>query len=166
MNCVNKIVFLGQMSIAAMMFPIAANASETGVHAGEAEHGPHIVELFLGVTSADHNGHTQQAGSVGASYRYAFNHTVSAGVLAEYTGGALDDWVVGIPVVFNLGHGGWQGTLMPGFEITSSHEEPLFRVGLGYEFEFDGYSLKPELNVDFVDGETVYVLGVSLGFRF
>ena len=154
-------------SLALILLPFASQAIAEQTHGHDNKvHGPHIVEFFLGATSADHHGHTEQAGSLGASYRYAFNHTVSAGVLAEYTGGALDHWVVGIPFVFNLGHGGWQGTLMPGAEITSSHEEALFRVGVGYEFELDGYALKPELNVDFVNGETVVVLGASIGFRF
>ncbi|WP_299356023.1 hypothetical protein [uncultured Shimia sp.] len=159
MSRITRTATISLLSAATFMCPTISTANE-------AAHGPHIVEIFLGATSADHHGSTEQAGSLGASYRYAFNHTVSAGVLAEYTGGALDHWGLGVPFVFNLGHGGWQGTLMPGVEVTSSHEKALFRVGLGYEFELDGYALKPELNVDFVDGETVYVLGVSLGFRF
>ncbi|SHK45047.1 hypothetical protein SAMN05444000_13014 [Shimia gijangensis] len=166
MSRYTRTVTIGLLSAAWFLSPAISTANEAAGHGSGHEHGPHIVEIFLGATSADHHGTREQAGSLGASYRYAFNHTVSAGVLAEYTGGALDHWVLGVPFVFNLGQGGWQGTLMPGVELTSSHEEALFRVGLGYEFEFDGYALKPELNVDFVNGETVYVLGVSLGFRF
>lgn len=145
--------------------PVALHADET-LHTMEEHHGPNIVEFFLGTTYADHHGHREHAFSVGASYRYAFSEVVSAGVLAEYATKSLDAWVVGVPVVFAFGDG-WQITTMPGIEIEGNNQEFLFRLGLGYEFEMEGgYSLKPEVNADWVDGDVSAVLGVSVGFRF
>lgn len=40
------------------------------------------------------------------------------------------------------------------------------RVGTAYEFKFTGWSLAPEVNVDFVDGEVKTILGVSVGWEF
>ena len=153
-------------SLALTQVPGQASAVETMHETHAAHHGPNIVEFFLGATNADHRGHNETVFSLGAQYRYAINPTVSVGVLAEYANDPLDLWVVGIPFVFNLGDTNWQLTAMPGAEIEDSHEEFLFRAGIGYEFEMTGYSLKPEINVDWVDGEAAFVGGVSIGFRF
>lgn len=155
-------VALGALPLA----PVQALANETMYGSEATDQGPHIVELFLGSAFADRNGQSEQALSVGAQYRFAFNRTVSIGVLAEYAAKSLDTWVVGVPFVFNLRETGWQLTTMPGLEIENSNEEFLFRTGVGYEIEMQGYSLKPEVNVDWVDGETAVVAGVSIGFRF
>jgi hypothetical protein len=37
---------------------------------------------------------------------------------------------------------------------------------VAYEFEVGRWSLTPEFNIDFVDGEEAQVYGVSLGFGF
>ena len=42
----------------------------------------------------------------------------------------------------------------------------LTRVGGSYEFEFSGWSLSPEVNVDFVDQGTVLVIGASFVWKF
>ncbi|MCA0871234.1 hypothetical protein LCL97_10370 [Seohaeicola saemankumensis] len=149
--------------IAVLTAPLDA---ETPHSESVAESGPNILELFIGSTYADHHGHREHAFSLGASYRYSFSDVVSAGILAEYATKSLDAWVIGVPIVFNVGDG-WQITTMPGVEIEGGQEEFLFRLGLGYEFEMEGgYSLKPEINADFVDGEVSGVLGISIGFRF
>lgn len=131
------------------------------------QHSPHIFEVFLGWTHGDHDGHDEQAFSIGAQYRYAINHKVSFGVLAEYSESPFESWILGVPFVFNLGETSWQLTTMPGIELEGSEQEFLFRTGIGYEFETEsGFSYKPEINVDWVDGETAVVVGVSFGRRF
>lgn len=42
----------------------------------------------------------------------------------------------------------------------------LVRVGGSYDIDFTGWSLSPELNLDFVDGDVVVVVGVSFGWDF
>jgi hypothetical protein len=42
----------------------------------------------------------------------------------------------------------------------------LTRVGTSYEFEIGEMTLAPEINFDFVDGDTAFVAGVSLGWAF
>jgi hypothetical protein len=54
----------------------------------------------------------------------------------------------------------------PGFERSDGDNELLIRVGGTYEIEFDGWSLTPELNLDFVDGDVLTVLGVTFGWKF
>ncbi|UWQ90246.1 hypothetical protein QEZ52_15890 [Aliisedimentitalea scapharcae] len=149
------------------LVPMQSAANEAAHETLEAESGPHIVELFIGSTYADHHGHREHAFSIGGQYRYALSHRTSVGVLAEYATESLDAWVVGIPLVVNLGDTRWQLTAMPGAEIEGGNTEFLFRAGVGYEFEMEGgYSIKPEINVDWVDGEASVVTGLSFGWRF
>ena len=43
----------------------------------------------------------------------------------------------------------------------------LFRAGTGYEFELmPRWSLAPEINADFVDGDTKLVYGLTLSWEF
>ena len=140
-------------------------AEEAGEYEmGESE-GPHIVELFLGNTRGEtHTGH-ENAFSAGVTYHYLVNPTASVGLLAEYASDPLDSWVVGAPIVFRVGEG-WQLTTMPGVEREHGESEFLFRFGVGYEIGMVGYSLKPEVNADFANGEVAIISGLSIGFRF
>lgn len=151
----------------ATIAPVQVLAND-GTHAFEMGHdGPHIFEVFLGQTYADHHGQDEQAFSIGAQYRYAISHVMSVGVLAEYTDSPFDAWILGLPYVLNLSESPWQLTLMPGVELEGGEKEFLFRTGVGYEFERQGgYSIKPEINFDWVDGEIAVVAGASIGWRF
>ena len=40
------------------------------------------------------------------------------------------------------------------------------RLGTGYHFPFGDFTVGPEFNVDLVDGEPTYVIGVSFGWGF
>lgn len=144
---------------AAVVMPLSLAAQESK--------GPHVLDVFLGTTYADHHGESEHAFSVGVQYGYEIKRGVSVGVLAEYATNSLDAWVVGLPAVVNIGETPWQVTIMPGAELVGDEQEFLFRTGLGYEFEMQGgYALKPEVNLDWVDGETSVVAGVAVGFRF
>ena len=142
------------------LLPLQATARERGLES------PHVLEFFAGNNSAEREGERENAFSVGGQYRYQFSETVGLGLLAEYARDPLDSWVVGIPVVFGFGGTGWQFTAMPGLEFEGDEQEFLMRAGVGYEFEMrGGYTLKPEINIDWVDGETSIVAGISIGFR-
>jgi hypothetical protein len=50
---------------------------------------------------------------------------------------------------------------------TGGEDTLLFRTGVAYEVELaERWALIPEFNVDFVDGQQSYVLGVSVGLGF
>jgi len=61
---------------------------------------------------------------------------------------------------------GFRFTLAPGLEHREGEDEFLFRAGVGYEFEIGRWSILPEFNIDFVDGEEALVYGVSFGYGF
>ena len=120
------------------------------------------VSLFGGNTQDD----SENGASIGLEYEYRINPRFGIGGLGEYAGGDFDSWVIGIPVFIHP-HAGWFFRLAPGLEFEDSETSFLFRAGLGYEFELmPRWSLAPEINADFVDGDTKLVYGLTLSWKF
>lgn len=56
----------------------------------------------------------------------------------------------------------WKLLVAPGVEIDDFEKEhELLRMGIEYTFEMSGYELAPKFMVDFVEGDTVLIGGVS-----
>ena len=60
----------------------------------------------------------------------------------------------------------WRTVVAIGTEIIAVDHSFLTRVGGSYEIEFSGWSLSPEVNVDFVDDDTVLIFGASFVWKF
>ena len=136
--------------------PVVAQEAEEGE--GEAFEA-NIVEVFLGGTFNDGDSEA----SYGFSYERRLSESFGIGGLVEYTSGR--EWVYAVPLTFHVTES-WKLVLAPGFEHEEGENTYLTRVGTAYDFKFDGWSLAPEVNVDFVDGETKVVVGVSFGIEF
>jgi hypothetical protein len=55
----------------------------------------------------------------------------------------------------------------PGIEDGHHGKENLVRLGVERAFEMSGgWEIAPQLNVDFVDGEDVWVIGALIARRF
>jgi len=55
----------------------------------------------------------------------------------------------------------------PGYEFAEEENAVVGRVGFLYEFEWDGFTLSPQLHYDYhVGGEDAFVAGFALGFGF
>ena len=50
--------------------------------------------------------------------------------------------------------------------IELNFKEDSIRLSIGYQLEKDSTTMTPGLNLDFVDGETVYVPGAAIGMGF
>ena len=122
----------------------------------------HHIAVSLGNTHTEEN---EDAFTIGLDYEYRLSSLVGVGVLGEYATEDLNTWVVGGPFALHPG-AGWRLVAMPGIEIADDETEFLFRVGAGYEFEIERFTLMPEVNADFVDGETNLFFGASLGLKF
>lgn len=114
-------------------------------------------------------GNTQNGSSHGFTFRgeyeYRLTKLIGVGGLAEYASGDFNSLKLGVPVTFHP-LGGWAFRLAPGLSFNSG-TNLLFRIGAGYEFEIaPRWSLVPEFNVDFVDGETELVYGLTGAYRF
>ena len=151
------------------------------------EHHMNALAVFGGGTHAE----DQTQGTIGLEYERHLARRVGLVLAFEYAGGDLREYILGAGVavnpvgglIFTAGaglerrpvheeHGEEHGT-DPEVEVASSEagegKETLFvfRLGVTYEIELGPrWFLAPQFNLDFVDGETVEVFGVSVGFGF
>jgi hypothetical protein len=105
------------------------------------------------------------------------------GGLIDYAGGGLRNTVLAVPVYWHPG-GGWKLIAAPGVEFHNGrgggehakseggHGEAdedetyfLFRIGAGYHIHLgEHWGLVPAVDLDFVDGEQVWVYGVGVAY--
>lgn len=156
-----KKIFCCIFILAALTSIAVAEESEPKAHEKEDELRNHI-SLFGGNTQDG----SENGASIGLGYEYRLNPLLALGFLGEYAGGDFNSWMIGVQALI-FPHAGWFFRLAPGLEYEDSESNFLFRTGLGYEFELSSrWSLAPEFNVDFVDGDTKMVYGLSLLWAF
>ena len=155
------------LSLLVVLFSWAGPSSaEESEHSDHLEHGheyhPNVLFGFLGITGEDRR---ERAGTVAIEYERRFNERWGLAAGLEHAFGDLDFTVFTVPVVFHSGK--WGLYAGPGIEKHHDHDsEFLFRVGAVYEFEVGEIILAPKFNIDFVDGDTVLVGGLTIGFGF
>ncbi len=150
----------------ALMFP-------TSVLAEEAEHTTHStffrhdLAIFVGVT----NDRSSKEFTQGVEYEYRFVTWFGAGGLVDFAFGETRATLVAAAAYFRPTHR-LKLILAPGYErfkSTAHHEgrtEFALRIGAAYDFEItEKFYLAPALNLDFVDGDEIWVWGVNLGFK-
>ena len=118
-----------------------------------------VFEVFLGGTFDD----GESNASFGLSFEFRVTESFGVGGLIEYTNGR--EWVYAIPFTMHVNEA-WKVYVAPGFEHAEGENTYLTRVGTAYDFKFDGFALAPEVNLDFVDGDTKVVVGMSFVLEF
>jgi len=117
--------------------------------------------LFIGLTSEDRR---ESGLALGIEYEYRLNRSFGIGVLAEHTFGDVDTTVYAMPFAYHSGR--WKAYVGPGIEDGDLGNESLWRVGAEYAFEVGRWEVSPQLDIDFIDGDTALVLGVTIGKGF
>ena len=150
------------ISLLVASLPAISTAAERGAEHDDS-HADHknVLAAFVGVT---HEGRRENAASLGIEYERRLDERFGIGVVAERTFGSLDFWVFAVPLAYHSGP--WKVYVAPGIEDSDLGSEDLFRVGVEYGFEVGSWEIAPQLDVDFVDGEEVVVLGVTFGKGF
>ena len=148
--------------IAGWAGPCFAEDAHGGAHAEE--HGFHsnVLGVFVGLTSEERR---ENAFTFGLEYERRVSESFGVGALVERAAGDLDFWVYAIPFAYHTGP--WKLYVAPGIEDSDAHgSEMLFRVGAEYAWEAGDYEIAPQLDLDFVDGETEVVVGVVFARGF
>lgn len=157
----------------ALALPLAAQheSQENGE-----EHRHHVAML----AGASHN--TKKDGStIGADYEYRFLHRLGLLASFEYVGGDFREDLFAFAAAWHP----WKGLRLiagPGFDrelrgkgegehtpAAESHSKyrSLFRTGAAYEFHIrDHLTIGPEIAVDVLKGEKVFVYGINVGWGF
>jgi len=145
-------------------FPAYAEESDhesASVHETAHEFHPNFLGMFVGITSEQR----REAGlALGIEYERRLNKSFGIGLVAEHTFGDLDFWVFAVPFAYHTGR--WKFYVAPGIEDGDHGTESLIRIGAEYAYEVGEWEISPQLDLDFVDGEEVWVLGVVFGKGF
>ena len=118
------------------------------------------IDVFVGLA---HEGWDDGV-AIGVEYERRIDESLGLGLLVEHTYGDFDTWVYAVPLTLHVEE--WKFVLAPGIEDRNGRSENLVRVAVGYEFETSKVNMTPTFNDDFVDDETVFVLGISFGWPF
>jgi hypothetical protein len=140
----------------------AADHATHSRHDGEAGHHVNVIGVFAGLT---HAGRRLNEPAMGIEYERRIGGRFGIGGLIEYTFGDADVWVAAMPIAYHIGH--WKLLVAPGVEEGHHGTESLVRFGAEYAFPLsDGWEIAPQVNVDLVDGEDVWVFGVVFARGF
>jgi len=150
------LVFCGSLMIAAD----ATGQEIESNHEGSHESHRNTMGLFIGETF---EGRLEDF-TLGVEYERHINESFGIGLVAEYVSDDLDVWVYAMPFAYH--NGPWKLYAGPGVEDTEDGSEYLTRVGAEYAFEVGGLEIAPQVNVDFVDNEEVWVIGLFIGKGF
>lgn len=145
----------------AVWLPKEAGAAESGHDTHHGYH-PNLVAVFAGFTGEVRR---ERSLSLGVEYFRRFNESFSVGALLENANGDRDFWIAAIPFAWHLGH--WKLYAAPGIEHEEGHgDHYMVRLGVEYAFEVGKYEIAPQVDVDIVEGDTVFVMGVTFGRGF
>jgi len=160
-------------SCLATIFLVYGEISYTAEEAGH--HLPHN-HLALIVGHAEErlsNGHQADGKVWGLDYTRQYHEHWGWGLTIEQEGFRDNDnrrhGIVAVPVSYFISER-WRVFAAPGIEFHNhgDPDEPMFRIGTGYEFALGNYlTLSPEVQVDFIPGGTrVYVFVLAFGYGF
>jgi len=163
------------------LFPALAVALSCPTASGQhgEEQAPHRHHLAF-LAGGSHNTR-KDGGTVGADYEFRFARRLGALATFEYVGGEFREDLF----AFTASWHPWRGLRLvagPGFDRELRKHEPLhdahgpethqkyrglFRFGGGYDFHLaGGFTVGPDLAVDILKGEKVFVYGLNIGWGF
>jgi len=156
--------------------PLAAQHEGHGKAEAEEIHRHHFAVLAGGSHNTEKDG-----GTIGADYEYRFHRRLGALASFEYVGGDFREDVY----VFTAAWHPWKGLRLiagPGFDRELKRKEEtehlaeaehhskyraLFWTGAAWEFHVnEHWTVGPEIAVDVLKGEKVFVYGINIGWGF
>jgi hypothetical protein len=142
----------------------------------EGRHRHHVAFLAGGSHNTKKDGDT-----FGVDYAYGFVNRVGLLIAYEHVGGDFREDLMAFTAAWHP----WKGLRLvagPGFDREARESEALpeqapvsggkrtqglLRVGGGYDIQLPhGFSIGPDLAVDILRGEKVFLYGVNIGFGF
>lgn len=126
-------------------------------------HAPFHVSSIFGDTYINGKGDNE---TIGIDLEYRVSEFTGLGMVIEHAFGELNATTVLAVADLHL-HDGLIMQIGPGYEFIDSESILVSRVGFIYEFEFEGFTVAPQLHWDWHDGhEDAVVAGIALGFGF
>ena len=120
-----------------------------------------MLSLLVGITDETRR---DRGATLGLEYERRLDATLGVGLVAEHVFGDLDFTIFAVPLFIHPGR--WKFLIAPGVEDSDRGTEFLLRIGGDYAFEVGRWEIGPGIDVDFVDGDVVPVVGVIIGRGF
>lgn len=152
------------LSVAVFVFttPIQALAAEEHHEEHtESHYHRHHVGLMLGNTHEE----GEDEFTIGLDYEYRFSQYFGIGLIGEYVGEDAREGV-GMGLLFIHPYKGFRFLAGAGVKPKAEETKFIWRLGIGYRFHMGNWTIAPEFNLDFTEGRTVEVYGVSFGYGF
>jgi len=149
------VVVLG-LALMLVGLPMVQASEAESVAGDHGFHEPfHTLGVFIGDTTGDRR--AEEGVTLGLEYEYRATEMFGVGFIAEHVAGDFDTNVFVLPAAFH--RGSWKLYAGPGLE-RGEEDKFLLRVGIEYGFHFGKYEVSPQLDLDFVGGERLFVFGV------
>jgi hypothetical protein len=147
-----------------VVYPAKAESGHVdSTHGQESTH--YHKNILAAVVAVAHAGARKNEVAVGFEYERRFSEKFGLGLVTEYTGGDADIWITAIPFSYHTGH--WKFYVAPGIEDGHHGKEKLLRLGGEYALRLDGgWEIAPQISVDHVDNENIWVFGIVLARGF
>ncbi len=155
-------LFVLSVAVFVLTMPLQARAAEEehGEHKEWHYHRNHV-GLLLGITHEE----GEDEFTIGLDYEYRFSQYFGIGALMEYVGEDAREGV-GMGLLFIHPYKGFRFLAGAGVKPKAEETKFIWRLGIGYRFHMGNWSIAPEFNLDFTEGRTVEVFGVSFGYNF
>ena len=146
------------------LFLLGLNPSVQAAEEGHVSpHGPYHLSAVLADTHVDGEGNNP---TIGIDFEYRMNRLLGLGAVVEQAWGELHASTLLAVADIHL-HEGWVIQVGPGFEHREGEDVFVSRAGLLYEFEWQNFTLSPQLHWDYHQHEeNAVVAGFALGFSF
>ena len=149
------------VALLASGFACAEETAHDGESHGHAVH-KNLLALFVGVAADDRR---DKGPALGIEYERRLSERFGVGVVVERTFGDLDSMVYAVPFAYHSG--AWKAYIAPGIEDREGHHtENLVRIGAEDAFKAGRWEIAPQVDIDFVEGSQVFVIGVTFGKGF
>jgi hypothetical protein len=155
----NIMVLLGFLGFASTSFAQHETASEES----HIPHGPHHLSVLLADTRVSNE---DRSATFGIDYEYRVSPLIGLGTVVERAFGELDATTILAVADIHI----YEGFIMqvgPGFEAAEGERIFVARAGILYEFEYENFTLSPQLHWDYHRrNENAVVVAIALGFAF
>ena len=152
-------VLVLSVAVFALIMPVQVLSAEEE-HKESHYHRNHV-GLFLGNTYEE----GEDEFTIGLDYEYRFSQYFGIGLLGEYVGEDAREGV-GMGLLFIHPYKGFRFLAGAGVKPKAEETKFIWRLGIGYRFPIGNWTIAPEFNLDFTEGRTVEVFGVSFGYGF
>ncbi len=151
------------LQISLLVFVLVAPSTSFAEGGHNWLHAPFHISSLIADTRIDGQGNYD---TIGIDMEYRVNQLTGLGFVIEHAFGELDaTTVLAVADIHIRNHFILQ--IGPGYEWVDDQTIFVSRVGFIYEYEYNGFTIAPQLHWDWHDGhEDAIVAGIALGFGF